>query len=140
MYAWLSTTPANVSAVGLDAKGSPRVYPGTAPIQADFPHETFEIISDLDASGGLDGPGGVWRARIQIDCWGQGQAGYDDIQAMGQAVLQLHGYLGTLAGIRIQRAWLIPPGASDSSTAPDDGSDNAIHQKSLDFMIHYERA
>lgn len=148
IQAWLLAQSEITALVGTGT--SARIRAGAAPQGWAFPRVTYQVVSDGINTSGLSSVGTVATARVQIDLWGQGPAGYGQVHTMADAVrgskasgtqgTRLDGYRGgDYAGIFVQGCKLAEAGQTDSTEAPDDGSDNAIHNVSLDFVINYER-
>jgi len=76
-----------------------RIYPVEAPKGATLPYIVYSMITepqDLDLSGAA----GLAWPRMQLDCYGRPYKTAKDVAQ--RAVLALHGFTGTAAGVLIQ--------------------------------------
>jgi len=72
-----------------------RIYPALLPQPPTFPALTYQVVSGFRHTQ-MDGPPGVNRARLQIDCWA---ATYIGAEALADAVrLALDGFKGMVGG------------------------------------------
>lgn len=144
LYAW-ADDPAN----GVKALlGNPlRFFPaGAVPQGTAFPRATYQVISAGAAARNFGGPGGLWRARVQITCTDEGRGGYQDAVDLANAFLgreleiRMDGYAGgTLGGIVVKSIEMDEDSWAETETPPTDGSDNTIHDISFELLVMFYR-
>lgn len=119
LRALLLGAPAVAALVGL------RVNFGRHPQGEPLPALVLTTVSDREGLT-LDGPDGLQRARVQIDCWA---ASYGEAKHLSRAVRErLHGHAG--GGFRA----LILDGARDLGAPEAPGRPFRV---SLDFLVTY---
>ncbi|MFD2175937.1 tail completion protein gp17 [Rhodobacter lacus] len=92
--------------------GAEKIAWGRLPQGTALPAVVLHLIDHVDGMT-MQGPDGLWRGRVQVDCYAPG---YDDAEALARAVIaRLHGYRG--GGFRgillVARRDDDEPGASD---------------------------
>lgn len=143
IYAWLAQDSGVMGIVG----SVKNINPLFTPQGVVYPHVTFQRISGQSISERLAGPGVLAAATVQIDCWGHGQGGYQDVNNLFLAIVgadslgtrgaKLDGYRGTLGGIVVQDVRLTDE--RDELTPPESATDDVIQRISLDFRVRYQR-
>lgn len=102
-----------------------RFYPGELPQDATLPAIVYSTISGYRPQS-QEGPSGIVRLRIQIDCWAETYAG---AEALAEAVrLRLNGYRGSAGSGEIKGAFF------DSERDLSD-SETDRKARSVDYMI-----
>ncbi len=81
-----------------------RVWSQVLPQNPKLPAVVLTIVSG-DSDDALDGPSGVRRRRVQIDCWGESRKSADDVGRAVQATLNDHA--GGAQGFEIQGVFLL---------------------------------
>ncbi len=142
LYAWLSGSAALVALVGT------KIDPGLSDEPITGRRVTYQQISGRGAADRLVGPGVLQAARMQIDCWSVGKAGFGHVHDMAAIIIGapdattglatgLNGYRGILGGVTVQSCLLLDE--RDETDNPEDASENFVQQYSMDFVIRYQR-
>lgn len=77
-----------------------RLYPLVLPQAGGLPAATWQRIG-ADIEYDLDGPAGLERPLVQIDCWA---ASFADARGLAGAIREvLHGYSGPMGDLTVQR-------------------------------------
>lgn len=106
-----------------------RINWGLHPQGAAFPALVLNVVSDVDNSLHQQGTGGLWRGRVQLDCYG---TTYAETLALSDAVRTLlHGHRDS------QFALILLDSRRDHHEA---GSVDRPYRIGLDFIINYRRA
>jgi len=141
LRAWFAAESAVTAILG----SSPlRLFPGTAPQGAAFPRAIYQQQGGEDITQVLTQGGDVWTAEYQITLTDKGHSGYENLRTLKAAIIgtpanpKLHHYSGTLGGVEIVKAKL--ENEIDSTTPPEESSDNTIHEVFLDFRFWYVRS
>lgn len=106
-----------------------RINWGTHPQGAPLPALVLNVISDRDNSLHMQGTGGLWQGRVQIDCYG---ATYAPAVALSKAVIKL------LHGHRSEEFRLIQ--LDTRRDHHETGAADRPYRIGLDFIINYRRA
>lgn len=106
-----------------------RINWGIHPQGVALPALVLNVISDSDNSLHQQGSGGLWRGRVQVDCYGMV---YADALALANAVIKL------LHGHRSEdfRLILLDTRRDHHET----GAADRPYRIGLDFIINYRRA
>jgi hypothetical protein len=115
--------------------GNARIYKDKIPQKnTTWPVLTYRTVSTQQEHD-LSGACGMARPRIQLDCWHETSVG---AEALAEAVRNaLDGYTGAMGSATVSVALL--EDTQDFYRPNEDGSDNGVHQISLDFqIIHLE--
>lgn len=105
-----------------------RVEFGAQPQGGPLPAVTLNVVSDI-SSYTLDGPGGLFEARIQVDCYGDR---YEEAKELSRAVLTaLSGHRGgALKGVFH---------INSRDTRDTDAVGDPACRVSMDFHVHYHK-
>jgi hypothetical protein len=101
IYALLTGNAALTDVVGV------RIWPGDLPLQGGFPAVSF-FEADAEFWHGHDGPAGLAKPRIQVDCWAKadsvaGMSAYEASAYIASLVNDvLDGFRGAAGGVEVQ--------------------------------------
>ena len=106
-----------------------RMYPLILPDQAAFPAVTYQVVSSMEEQT-LDGPTGIFTARVQVDAW---SASYGETKAVAAAIRTLlDGFDGALPdGTVVANMWLADSPADSFSPEP------RLFRTQQDFKLIY---
>lgn len=106
-----------------------RINWGVHPQGTPLPALVLNVISDGDNSLHMQGTGGLWRGRVQIDCYGMV---YADALKLSKAVITLlHGHrAGDFRLIQLD----------NRRDHHETGAADRPYRIGLDFIINYRRA
>ena len=109
-----------------------RLYPLLLPDAPVYPAATYQVISCVEEQT-LDGPTGIFTARVQVDAW---SPSYSETKATAAAIRGvLDGFDGTLAdGTRVANMWLCDSPA-DAFTP-----EARLYRTQQDFKLIYSLA
>ncbi|RVV99702.1 DUF3168 domain-containing protein [Mesobaculum littorinae] len=113
---------------GVSGRAGGRVNWGAHPQGAPWPGCVLTGVSDLGGHT-LDGPTGVFAARVQIDCYAGTYGAAKQLSRAVRACLDGHSG-GILQGVFLA-------GARDGREGGTNEADRPF-RVSLDFMVHYE--
>ncbi|NPD15746.1 DUF3168 domain-containing protein [Xinfangfangia sp. D13-10-4-6] len=126
LRALLASSPA-VSALISDTRL--QINWGVHPQGVALPALVLNVISDRDNSLHMQGTGGLWQGRVQIDCYG---AVYADALALADAAIALlHGHRAAPFALILMDA---------RRDHHDTGAADRPYRIGLDFIINYRRA
>ncbi|MCL4065341.1 DUF3168 domain-containing protein [Pseudomonas sp. GX19020] len=106
-----------------------RINWGIHPQGTPLPALVLNVINDRDNSLHMQGTGGLWQGRVQIDCYGMT---YTPAVELSKAVIKLlHGYrAGDFRLIQLDTR----------RDHHDTGAADRPYRIGLDFIINYRRA
>ena len=108
-----------------------RVYPVLLPQAPTLPAITYQFVSGFREPG-LDGPPGLNRARVQLDCWA---STYMESEALANAVrLALDGFQGGVGGSPARQVQGIFFAAERDLYEPD----AIAYRRSVDYHVTYQ--
>lgn len=104
------------------------VYPQAAPQNLEPPFITYARVS-AERLRSFDGPSGLARPRMQVDCWA---AGYRQARQLADATRRaLDGWRSPADGV---------PGAMLESDRDLHEPENGLHRVSMDFFFWHEES
>jgi len=94
-----------------------------------YPRAVLQVVSgDVDTTN--DGPSGLERVRVQIDCYGET---YLSAKALSDAILDvLSGYRGVVSGVRIHAGFV---DSKRDLSVSDSGDVTPLFRRSADIFI-----
>lgn len=111
-----------------------RVFPEILPQDPTYPAIAYQRITTQRVRS-MDGPSGLSRPRIQIDCYA---AAYAQAKALADAVrLALDGKRFSYAGLDVQAAFLEDERDQEASEGRDIDDERRV---SLDFFVWHTEA
>ena len=112
---------------GVAARVKARVYSEVLPDEGEMPAVVFDLVSE-DEDEALDGPTGVRRASVTVDCWAEKRV---DATALGKVVKDLlSGHAGAAAGLEVQSFFFV-------TQAWDFDAETKLFRSSQDYEVWY---
>lgn len=112
--------------------GGPK-YKAALPEWAVYPSLVGHLVDDI-SEWTLNGPSGLAKARIQLDCWDVTATGSQDLAEQVRAALE--GYSGEVGPVKVANAVRL----NELDMEPEqfeDGSDRWYERRTCDYLVWY---
>lgn len=118
---------------GVSALVGARIYPVTAPQEADLPLLTLQRI-DRPRERHQGGDAKLPHPRIQVNCWAETEIGADQLaEAVRGCLDEFSGVMGGREQVELCHL----EDDSQEYVPPTDGSEQGTHGVRMDFIIWY---